>query len=299
MPRVTRKALGLAVAATTVISLTSIGTVGAEAAPTAAAPDTNAVLHLKINDNGTHVSGPTSFAAGRVKLAVQAGGRPRGAELIRLDEGYSFADLRDDIQAFGESYGKNGPSKSGLKHLNHAIDSITAYGGVYANPGETRRAVLLLPSAGEYVVFNDSGDLPKHPTYLNVTSPAGKQYLPETGRIVRVRAHENRWGGDDVLPNKGWVTFQNANTESPHFLVLQHVKESTTREDVLKSFQSNKRPTFIKNGEQDLDFISPHQTMNVKLHLPAGKYAEMCFFPDPKTGEPHAFMGMVNMVHLQ
>jgi hypothetical protein len=25
----------------------------------------------------------------------------------------------------------------------------------------------------------------------------------------------------------------------------------------------------------------------------------MCFFPDPKTGDPHAFMGMVRIVHLR
>jgi hypothetical protein len=32
--------------------------------------------------------------------------------------------------------------------------------------------------------------------------------------------------------------------------------------------------------------------------LPAGDYAEMCFFPDLKTGMPHAMMGMVRIVHL-
>jgi hypothetical protein len=32
--------------------------------------------------------------------------------------------------------------------------------------------------------------------------------------------------------------------------------------------------------------------------LPAGDYAEVCFFPDLETGMPHAFMGMVRIVHL-
>jgi hypothetical protein len=299
MPRVTRKAIVLAVAATTAAGLVSTGTVGASAAPQAAAPDTNAVLHVKINDNGTHVSGPTSFAAGRVKLRVEAVGKDRGAEIIRLDSGYTFAALRDDLTTFGKSFGRNGPSKEGLKAFRHAVNNITAYGGLYAPKGGARHGTLLLPSAGQYVLFNDSGNLPKQPTYLSVGAPAGPQFLPETGRIVRVRAHENRFGGDDVLPAKGNVTFYNANLESPHFLVLAHVKEGTTRKQVIESFSSNGRPDFVRNGEQDIDFLSPHQAMTVKLNLPAGQYAEMCFFPDLKDGTPHAFMGMVKMVHLQ
>ena len=294
MARVTRKAIVLAVAATTAASLVSIGTVGAEAAPTQ-----NAVLKVKINDNGTHVSGPTSFPAGRVKLVVEAVGKDRGAEIVRLDPGFTFADARADLKKFGESFGPKGPSKAGIKALNHVVDNITGYGGLYAHKGGSARGVVLLPSAGQYVVFNDSGSLPKQPTYLNVTSPAGPQYLPETGRIVRVRAHENRFGGDDVLPAKGNITFYNANIESPHFLVLSHVKEGTTRKDVLNAFQSDKDPGFFKKGEQDIDFLSPHQAMTVKLNLPAGQYVEMCFFPDLKDGTPHAFMGMVRMVHLQ
>jgi hypothetical protein len=39
--------------------------------------------------------------------------------------------------------------------------------------------------------------------------------------------------------------------------------------------------------------------MNFHIHLPPGTYAVMCFFPDPKTGDPHAFMGMVRIVHLK
>lgn len=295
MARATRTAVALGLAATTAVGLVGSTTVVA-AAPMA--PATNAALHVKINDNGLHLTGPTSFAAGRVKLVLEAVGKNRGAEVIQLHSGYTFSALRDDIKAFGESYGKNGPTKAGLKHLNHALDNITAFGGLYADKGTTRNGTLLLPAAGQYVLFNDSGDLPKQPTYLSVGSPSGSQDLPETGRIVRVRANQNRFGGDDVLPSHGTITFDNANLESPHFLVLQHVKEGTTRKQVINSFSSNSRPTFIKDGEQESDFLSPHHAMTFELHLPAGQYALMCFFPDLKDGTPHAFMGMVRMVHL-
>ena len=51
-------------------------------------------------------------------------------------------------------------------------------------------------------------------------------------------------------------------------------------------------------GEQDSDIVSPGHAMALHLQLPAGHYALMCFFPDPQTGMPHAFMGMVRMVTL-
>jgi hypothetical protein len=298
MARATRTAIALGLAATTAVGLVGSDVMGAAAAPQRA-PVQNAVLHVTINDNGTTVTGPTTFAAGRVKLVVEAHGKTRGAEILRLDAGYTFADLRADLQAFGESYGRNGPTESGLKHLRHAVNHITAYGGLYAAKGTSRHGTVLLPGAGQYVVFNDSGRLPKAPTYLNVTAPQGPQYLPETGRIVRVRANKHRFGGDDVLPAKGDITFQNANLESPHFLVLQHVKEGTTRKDVLESFEADGPPSFLRDGEQDIDLLSPHQSMTVHLNLPAGEYAELCFFPDLQDGTPHAFMGMVRMVHLK
>jgi len=298
MARATRAAVAVGLAVTTAAGLVGGSAAGAAAAPARSPGDQNAVLQLKINDNGVTFTGPTSFAAGRVKLVVEAVGKDRGAEIVQLHSGYSFSALRNDIKAFGESYGKNGPSKSGLRHLNHAIDNITAFGGVYAHPGDARHGTVLLPSAGQYVVFNDSGNLPKQPTYLNVTAPSGPQYLPTTGRIVRVLPEKNRFGGDNELPAKGDITFQNVNRHSPHFLVLQHVKEGTTRKQVIESFQSNKRPSFGLKAEQDIDFLSSGRAMTVHLHLPPGEYAEMCFFPDPKTGEPHAFMGMVRMVHL-
>jgi hypothetical protein len=33
--------------------------------------------------------------------------------------------------------------------------------------------------------------------------------------------------------------------------------------------------------------------------LPKGEYVEVCFFPDPKTGMPHAYMGMIGTVTLK
>jgi len=49
----------------------------------------------------------------------------------------------------------------------------------------------------------------------------------------------------------------------------------------------------------DTDVLSPGQSQTLTYTLPKGTYAEMCFFPDLKTGMPHAAMGMVRIVHLK
>ncbi len=39
--------------------------------------------------------------------------------------------------------------------------------------------------------------------------------------------------------------------------------------------------------------------MTVNYDLPPGQYVALCFMPDPKMqGMPHAFMGMIKMIHV-
>jgi hypothetical protein len=100
------------------------------------------------------------------------------------------------------------------------------------------------------------------------------------------------------LPAKGTITFSNTATNSPHFLVLQHVKEGTTRQQVIKALNSNGAPGFILKESLGTDVVSPGHSQTLTYTLPAGEYVEMCFFPDLQTGMPHALMGMVRVVHL-
>jgi hypothetical protein len=157
---------------------------------------------------------------------------------------------------------------------------------------------LLLTEPGTYAIFDDSGNVPRRPHWLTVGSPAGPQTLPAAdGHVVAMT--NRRFSGDRVLPAKGTINFTNKSTESPHFLILMHVQEGTTRKQVINSFQSNKPPTFILRGEFDTDALTTGQSMNIHVNLPPGEYVQMCFFPDPKTGMPHALMGMVRVVHLK
>lgn len=295
MRGITRRTARVTVAVATATTL--IGT-GVATAPWAAAADRGTVLRVAITAHGFYVNGPTTFPAGRVTVFVDAAGKDRGAEIVRFDVGYTFHDYRGDLKiAFENLFAPHGNKKKGLRHLNHAIDNTTAYGGLYAHDGAVRHGQMLLTEPGQYVIFDDT-NLPRRPVTLNVGSPVGEQTLAPTAKEV-VAQTNRRFGGDDVLPASGDITFTNHSTESPHFLELQHVKKGTSRKDVIQSFQSNSPPDFLRRGEQDSDALSSGQSMVLHVHLPPGLYAEVCFFPDPKTGDPHAFMGMVRMVHLK
>jgi hypothetical protein len=108
-----------------------------------------------------------------------------------------------------------------------------------------------------------------------------------------------RFGGAKVLPAKGTITFRNKSSESPHFLDLLHVKKGTTKTDVFNALMSNNPPTFFLNGQVGTDPVGEGNAQTLTYNLPKGEYVEVCFFPDPKTGMPHAFMGMIGIVTLK
>jgi len=302
MSHLARTSVRLGLVAVAATGLVASG-FGASAAP--ARPDTTTssgtVLHVAITDKHLYVDGPTTFPAGQVKVSLENAKSKGDAifSLLALAPGHTFKGFQDDLKvAFENLFAPNGNKKKGLKYLNKVLSYATGYGGVGAHQGKTRNGTLLLPSAGTYILADDSGQLPKRPQFLHVTSPVGPQTLPTSEATVTAQTNR-RFGGDTVLPANGTITFQNDSTESPHFLVLQQVKPGTTRKQVIQALQSNSGPGPFLNDEQDVDLVSGGHAMNVHVHLPKGTYAEMCFFPDPKTGMPHAFMGMVRIVKLK
>jgi hypothetical protein len=48
-----------------------------------------------------------------------------------------------------------------------------------------------------------------------------------------------------------------------------------------------------------LNVLSPGRTAQLSYKLPAGTYVLLCFVPDAETGEPHAAMGMHEVVTLK
>ena len=288
-------------AAITVTGLLLAGGPIAQAAPLRAASGMT-TLHVALTDHGMYVDGPRTFPAGLVHLRLEDAKTKQDATVavIGLTGGHTWKDFRSGLKvAFENLFAPNGNKKKGLKALNQVLTYTVGYGGLGAHAGQLREGTLLLSSPDtHYFLYDDSGNLPNRPKLLTTTAASGAQTLPTSSATVIAQTNK-RFAGDDTLPANGTITFENTSTESPHFLVLQHVKDGTTRKQVIAALQSNNGPGPFLREEQDVDVVTNGHALNVHVQLPPGTYAEMCFFPDPQTGQPHAFMGMVRIVHLK
>lgn len=300
MSRTIRSSVGLAAAAVAALGLVGVGAGAAISSPHAHA-SLAATPTLKVTISKKHftVAGPKTFQAGRVALTLKSVGGDHTVDVVSFKKGYSYAHLRADLKAFGASFGPTGlPSKAGLKRLNRAVKKTRIYGGL--DTSSTSNGTIVLPKAGTYVIYNDSAAVPKQHKTLTVTGPAVKRANPHATATV-IATSAKRWRGAAVLPAKGTIMFKNESTNSPHFLVLQHVKEGTTRKQVIVFLNSGNQgnPSFGLPGGTDTDVLGEGNAMTLTYRLPKGEYVEMCFFPDLKTGMPHALMGMVRVVHLK
>jgi hypothetical protein len=288
------------VAATT--SLIAVGIGAAASAPHAGAKVAKTpTVKVTISHGNFTLHGPTSLQAGRVNLAMTVKGKEAEILVVSFAKGYDFDSYTTDFGTYAQGQGDQGESQEGLDALNHLVDNTTFYGGLDAAKGDTSTGSIVLPTAGSYYVFNDTTGT--DPNKLKVTGPAVKRATPESSGRITAKSGE-RFGGDSTVDAKGTLTFSNVSkgdTESPHFLVLQHVKDGTTRKDVEDFFASGNQgnPPFALPGGAQTDVVSPGLSMTLDTDLPKGEYIELCFFPDLMTGVPHAFMGMIGTVTLK
>jgi hypothetical protein len=305
MYRTLRHSVNISVVGLATVGLVAAGVGAAVSAPQtkhpqAKHPQATPQLRATIGMAGLTVRGPKTFKAGRVGISLKSYGDEHTFEVASLKKGYTFQDARKDVQTFGPLLG-SGPNgstpKSALIVLNRVINNTKFYGGLDALPGQTVRGTVVLPKAGVYIAFDDT-NAPAHPVRLVVTGPPAVRAMPKsTATVTALTAR--RFGGSKVLPAKGTITFKNKSTESPHFLSLLHVKAGTTKKDVLTGLESNGPPSFILPGQVGTDILGKGMSQTLTYSVPKGEYVELCFFPDPKTGMPHAFMGMIGLVTLK
>jgi hypothetical protein len=247
------------------------------------------------------VSGPKKVSAGRVNLSLHSVGGDGAVDIVRVKPGHTFKEVAANFAAFGASFGPTGPSAAGLRALRKSVHSIVFYGGLDTGTIGREHGSVVLPKAGHYLLINDSGGGPNGQfRKLTVTAKVGSRATPKSSATVTA-VNAKRFRGATTLPAAGTITFKNKATNSPHFLVLQHVKQGTTRQQVITAVSSNSSgpPPFALPESAATDVVGEGHAMTVHYKLPAGEYAEMCFFPDLQTGMPHAMMGMVRIVHLK
>lgn len=242
------------------------------------------------------VVGSRTFSAGRLNLTLHAKRGEQEFTVARLHKGYTLAKLRRDFATYGQA--QDDPTPAALKALNRIVRRTTFFGGLDSGTGHTTvSGSVVLPKAGKYYLLDDTdGPAQGGKLALHVTAKAGSRTMPAVTAHVAA-TNSDRFRGSRNLPASGTIEFTNKSSKSPHFLFLIHVKNGTSRKDVLKGLQSNKQGPFLNNGI-GTDVVHMGKSQTLTYSLPAGDYAAVCFFPDLNTGMPHAFMGMVRIVHL-
>jgi len=261
-------------------------TAGASGAATTSARAAMPHLTAKATKRGINVKGTDGLRAGRVHLTVKG---PATVEFVTFAPGYSSDDFVSDVN-------KCPPDKCNTKALRRAIENTTIIGGTSDGTG-----TIVFPKAGSYAPFSIGERGAVVGRSFDVGGPPRRSRTPRVdGSIIAKKGLS--WGGASSLPADGRFLFKNrGNSGVPHFVQLQQVVEGTTADqvvDALLAGEGGPPPPFLA-GTLTTGTLSPGHSMTVDHDLPPGAYAVMCFFPDPDMkGMPHAFMGMVRIIHL-
>ncbi|WP_457206345.1 hypothetical protein [Nocardioides sp. P5_C9_2] len=243
-------------------------------------------ITAKVTKQGVSLKGVKGLHAGRAKIVVKGKGDST-VTFGTLKAGYTMPEFLKDVRGF---------NTNDLKAIKRVYAKTDALGGLA--PGDT--GTIVFPHPGEYFAILVAGRT-SQPTMFHVGSKRQTKTPHVDGRIVATDGPG--WGGSSTLPARGTLMFKNTATAPVlHFMSMQQVKEGTTVEQVLETFQGPEGsgpPDWALQATLDTDVISNHRAMTVDYDLPAGQYVVLCFMPDPKMqGMPHAFMGMIEMIHL-
>jgi hypothetical protein len=282
LPRTRARVMGSAAAA---IGLVAGSVVASE--PAVAAATRTITVH--VTGSAITFSTGDTVAPGFAIFRVEARHGEHTLQLLRLEDGYTVRQAKQDM----------GRAFEGHKRAIRRVDNkILWLGGSVATPERVGRFSETL-FAGTYVVLDQEHDTLTrlHVTGASVdggTVAASSVVTAATGKrdnVFRVP--------DSTLPHAGWTLFRDRAAE-PHFMILQQVARSTTRQDVRRYFASGSQddPSWIRSAFTSTGVISPDTQIYFHYRLPRGRYLMICFWPSIDTGMPHGLMGMYKLVEL-
>jgi hypothetical protein len=272
-----------AIASTTGLVITTTAADAAASIPTVTVHVT--AKHITFSGGGASTAnGVTTLHAGRIHFHVTTGSGDHALQLLRFHNGYTPQQAAQD---FNDAFSGNVPA------VQRIDTGIVFRGGAEALPHHPGDMVVSL-AAGQFMALDQNGNAVAP---LNVV---GKQpsrvSQPYTGIY---NAFSYGWETSSRLPAKGWVKFANR-ADQPHFLVLQHVKSTTTGKMVRQFIASggDGNPPWGLKETAESGVVAAGTSQLVHYNLPPGKYLVACFWPDYFTGMPHMFMGMWKLVTL-
>jgi len=279
-----KRTFALGAAAVTAAALSATAVVGAGSA-SAAPPAGIPVVTVHVSGSGITLPNGNTLHAGRIIFRVTTGKGTHTLQIVRLHRGYS-------PQQFGSDIGKAFSGDTAA--IGRVDDRATWRGGAETHPNKPGRFAVTLSAGHFFFVDQNSNSVAQ----VNVVGTVpDRPTIPVGGKITAFT-----YGFESMpstIPADGRIYFFN-HSDQPHFLEMQHVKQSTTAAMVKRALSptSQSQPTFILRGSTSSGVNSPGFGQMLKVDVPPGKYLIACFWPDRFTGMPHAFMGMWKLIQV-
>jgi hypothetical protein len=272
-------AIGVAAAAAVVGSLVT-ATSAQAAAP---APVPTVVVH--VNNHRVLVGSNNVIHAGRVLFKVVTGNGDHLINIARLRNGYTLPQFGNDVQ---NGFGGN------TQAVRRVDRNVVFRGGAEARPNNPGAFSAELP-AGRFL-FLDQNTF-KYAWVQVVGKAPSRQTVPNRSRIALFS-----YGFDpnmQSIPHQGFTLLTNK-ADQPHFIEFQRVKQGTTNAQVRRFFKNGAQgqPSWALRASEGSGVITQGQHSALWINLPRGEYVIACFWPDFRTGMPHALMGMWKLIQL-
>jgi hypothetical protein len=278
------------------LALTACGSSDKKSSSTSSSGSKTSALSVTASDSGkkTTLTVPASASGGVVTVTLKnTGKRPHEAQLVRLDNGKTIADVKKVI---------NSPKIPTWAHLD---------GGVPATPpGKSDTATVSL-TAGNYVVIDNPGGPGGAPTQpgikaLKVSGGAGGS-LPSTDTTVTAASPSKdkfKWEISGPLKaGDNRITFvSKGDPEAIHFIGAVRLKGNPSDAQVQKALKTNGKPppfldfsTFSSTSILD---AGKSEVTSLTLRKP-GEYLLFCPLQDKDGGKSHDQEGLVTRVNVK
>lgn len=229
-------------------------------------------------------NGVTTLRSGRYRFVVRSPKGSHAFQLLQFRGGYTPEQAQQDFE------GAFGGDVAAVQRIDNGVLFL---GGASARPNRPGSMVVKV-SPGQYAAVDLNGPAV---AMLNFVGKAPKQ--PKVSYEATYTAFTHGWAVSRNLPASGTVRFRNQ-SDQPHFLVIQRVKDSTTKKQIRRYINSGNQgqPPWALRAFADSGVVSGGRSQLIRYDLPPGKYVIACFWPDYFTGAPHVNTGMWDLVRL-
>lgn len=238
---------------------------------------------VTLSDSGAINGLPGTLPPGPTQITfVNSGMQPQGALIFQPKPGVTL----DQLEALGES------QEDFVKFLS----LITAYAGADdLSPGMSENVTVNL-DPGSYIMADMDTQGPPNPSFFQVSGNPTGANDPQAGYIANEFDDGSTFRFDlpsTIAPGPNTLKVTNTGTQQ-HEFELVYIGNHTLA-DVQAAIQQPAPPDWaIPAG--GLQAQEPGMTSWVTVDFQSGNYAVLCFMPDPKTGQPHAALGMVGLI---